>query len=304
MANQNGTDYIPSPGMHYALEGARKLRQPLLLTGEPGTGKTLSAKWALKYLQEKYGNFHPEVLIFNTKTSSAANDLFYQYDALAHFQAANLHKKESEAEDFIELRALGKAIAMSGPKAEYAKLFKKGEMPEKPLSTVVLIDEIDKAPRDFTNDILDEIDNQRFFLRERGLLFEKGAEAEIVVIMTSNSEKNLPDAFLRRCAFFHIDFPKGERLRKIVEANIGGVKPATEAAFSQLMEFFEEVRKNSVRKKPATAELIGWLKLLELNDYFKKNETERRDMLEYNLSFLVKTREDLEAIRKIKGFAE
>ncbi len=291
--------YIAPEALKFALEGAMHLGQPLLLTGEPGTGKTQSAYWVLQYLQEKKGGFYPEVLAFHTKTSSSATDLFYRYDALSHFQSANLRKEERSTEDFISLQALGKAIAMSNPRPEYRALFDGDEsMPDKPLSTVVLIDEIDKAPRDFTNDILDEIDNKRFFLKELGLSFEKGEEADIVVIMTSNSEKNLPDAFLRRCAFFHIDFPKGDALRQIVEANIGRISPETKEAYDDLLKYFEQVREASVRKKPATAELIGWLRLLELDDYFSKSKEGQRKLLEYNLSFLVKTREDLEAVRK------
>lgn len=294
-------EYIPPKALEYALEGVVKLKQPLLLTGEPGTGKTISAKWALEHLQNQYGDFHPEVLVFNTKTTSKASDLFYQYDALAHFQSANLHKEETKAVDFINLRAFGKAIAMSNPKSRNQNLLDDAYS-DKPKNVVVLIDEIDKAPRDFTNDILDEIDNQRFFLRELGWNFEKGDDTNIVVIMTSNSEKNLPDAFLRRCAFFHIDFPKGDQLRKIVEANMGVIQPSTSTAFDELLDYFENVRKGSVRKKPATAELIGWLRLLELNDYFTKSKDEQRELLEYNLSFLVKTKEDLEGIRKLMGY--
>jgi len=262
MSKKDDSTYIAPSALKYALDGAIRLGQPLLLTGEPGTGKTKSAEWALDYLQKKTGGFYPEVLVFNTKTTSAATDLFYQYDALGHFQAANLRSSDASTSKYVTLRALGRAIAMSHPKPEYRGLFGADSMPEKPLNTVVLIDEIDKAPRDFTNDILDEIDNRRFFLRELDLHFEKGA-GDIVVIMTSNSEKNLPDAFLRRCAFFHIDFPKGEELRRIVEANIGGIRAETRTAFDELLDYFEEVRRNSVRKKPATAELIAYTELFK-----------------------------------------
>lgn len=292
-------DYVLPPGLQYALEGAMALNQPLLLTGEPGTGKTTLAEWAVWHLNQRNGgDFHPVPLRFDTKTTSTARDLFYTYDALAHFQAANLQGKGQTTKDFVELQALGKAIAFSDPRPEFGEWFNT-ELPEKPKSTVVLIDEVDKAPRDFTNDILDEIENRRFFLREQNEWLEQGKEADIVVIMTSNSEKNLPDPFLRRCAFFHIEFPKEERLRAIVERHLGEITPETKQTYDELFAFFDRLRDNAVRKKPATAELIGWLRLLNMHGYFDKKPAEQKEMLLHNLSFLVKTQEDRAAALKL-----
>lgn len=292
-------EYVLPAGLQYALEGAMALNQPLLLTGEPGTGKTTLAEWAVWHLnQQNGGAFHPEPLRFDTKTTSTARDLFYTYDALAHFQAANLQGKGQSTRDFIKLQALGKAIAFSDPKPEYQEWFKT-DLPDQPRSAVVLIDEVDKAPRDFTNDILDEIENRRFFLREQNQWLRQGPDADIVVIMTSNSEKNLPDPFLRRCAFFHIEFPEGERLRAIVERHLGKITAETEQTYAELFRFFDQLRNNSVRKKPATAELIGWLRLLNLHGYFTKKPAEQKQLLLYNLSFLVKTQEDRAAALKL-----
>jgi len=298
-------NYIVSPGLQYALEGAVELGQPLLLTGEPGTGKTTFARdFALPYLNKHYGgNFHPEVLKFNTKTTSTARDLFYTYDSLSHFQSVNLRGDERRpVADFIELQALGKAIAMSNPLPAYNEKCRI-DLPKKPLNTVVLIDEVDKAPRDFTNDILDEIDNYRFQIREQdNFLIEKGKGARIVVIMTSNSEKNLPDAFLRRCVFHHIEFPKKDDplLRDRVKNHLGAViTPETEAVYNDLFKFFYDARDKAVRKKPATAELIAWLKMLGLKKYPELNEADQRQMLLHNLSFLVKTEDDLKAVKKL-----
>jgi MoxR-like ATPase len=299
-------DYIIEDALKYALDGAVSLEQPLLLTGEPGTGKTSLAAWAVQYLNKKFGNtFDEELLRFDTKTTSAARDLFYTYDALSHFQSANVLKDGRTTANFIELQALGLAIAMSNPNPEeYPKKFRANIKPGARKNTVVLIDEVDKAPRDFTNDILDEIDKKRFRIREQdNYPVVKGDDAKIVVILTSNSEKNLPDAFLRRCAFCHIEFPKRDdpRLRKIVELHLKGITTETEAAYKVLENYFFEVRDKAVRKKPATAELIGWLKLLNINDYFteKTSNDQRKKLIEHNLSFLVKTQEDLEAVKKI-----
>lgn len=300
--------YIASPAQQYALEAALEMNQPLLITGEPGTGKTEMADWALDYLNKKTGNtYWPEVLRFNTKTISKATDLFYTYDALSHFQAANLRGGQTASvEQFISLNAFGKAVAYSDPaRTEFAEKFKLA-LPPKPMNSVVLIDEVDKAPRDFTNDLLDEILNYRFAIREiPDFMAQKAPDSRIVVILTSNSEKNLPDAFLRRCAFFHIEFPKGKLLRDIVELHLGAITPETKQGYDRLLAFFERAREKSVRKAPATAELVAWLRILGLKGYLTNTNTdERRRLLEQNLMFLVKTRDDLEAVSELLKNAE
>jgi MoxR-like ATPase len=294
--------YQAPPGLQYAIEGALALDQPLLLTGEPGTGKTTLADYAVHYLRGENDDFYPLPLQFHTKTSSRASDLFYTYDALSHFQAANLRDgKTADTANYITLQALGQAIAMSRGKQDSAVPFL-ASLPDRYRSSVVLIDEVDKAPRDFTNDILDEIERYRFRIRElsENNTFEKKPDAKILVILTSNSEKNLPEAFLRRCAFYHIGFPDKDSLRKIVQSHIGQISDAASTAYDELIGFFLDARENAVRKKPATAELIAWLRLLGMREYFTKNKEEQKQLLLHNLSFLVKTQEDLEAIRKLK----
>lgn len=299
--------FITPEGLEAALRGAKALGQPLLLTGEPGTGKTTVADWANWLLRQSDPTYHDEPLRFITKTTSYATDLFYTYDALAHFQAVNLKLEERSTADFIELQALGKAIALSNPKQDYLKkcqirLRDEDEqplvmIPEKGQNFVVLIDEVDKAPRDFTNNILDEILNFRFRIREQGnYQIQKAKTQEIVIVLTSNSEKGLPEAFLRRCAFFHIDFPKRAELEKIVAVHFG--RPP--AAAKEALDFFEEVREKNLRKKPATAELLGWLQILEMSSFSGnwKNPENKKRLLE-NLAFLVKTQEDLEVVKKI-----
>ena len=296
--------YIIHEALQNAYEVAVELGQPLLLTGEPGTGKTLLASRVAFDLSQKEGSqFDPRVLEFNTKTTSTARDLFYTYDAISHFQTANIRRQSNEAApetaDFIELQALGKAIAFSNPKASDQAFFST-KLPAKAQSSVVLIDEIDKAPRDFTNDILMEIDKFSFGIKEQNNhQLHKSAQQQIAVIMTSNSEKNLPDAFLRRCVFYHIPFPSDDILTKIVKSQLGEGTKYTDDALDAIIATFNEVRANAVRKKPATAELLSWIRILELRDYLEADEKAKKKIMRQNLSVLVKTQEDWKVIHRM-----
>ncbi|MEK7258033.1 MAG: MoxR family ATPase, partial [Bacteroidota bacterium] len=207
--------------------------------------------------------------------------------------------KSLRTADFIELQALGKAIALTNPAAVDASKFCT-PLPATPQSSVVLVDEIDKAPRDFTNDILDEIENYRFAIKEQdGYLVEKSPDRQILVLMTSNSEKNLPDPFLRRCVFYHIPFPSPELLREIVKTQLGESTTFTGKWLDELIEKFQTVRRRAVRKPPATAELIAWLRILELQKFMEQSEQRQRQQMLDNLAILVKTKEDLEAVRGV-----
>ena len=127
----------------------------------------------------------------------------------------------------------------------------------------MLIDEIDKAPRDFPNDILNEIEHLTFTVRETGQSFTAGPEYRPILVLTSNSEKNLPDAFLRRCIFYHISFPSRERLREIVTRRLGLDSRLTPQVLEHALDHFEEIRSLSLAKKPATAECLAWLRVLQ-----------------------------------------
>ncbi len=297
--------YVLDEELKNAVEVAIALNQPILLTGEPGTGKTrLADKVAHELAKDpSQARFHNKPLAFFTKTTSAARDLFYTYDALGHFQAANIKREEThkipKTADFIDLQALGLAIAKSNP-ANLDRSKFKTLVGEESSSSVVLIDEIDKAPRDFTNDLLNEIERYEFFLKEEdNYPIRRGEEQRIVVIMTSNSEKNLPDAFLRRCVFYHIPFPTPEKLLQIAKAQLGESSPFTDQLLKDLIGRFGEVRAKAMRKPPATAELIGWLRILELQGILEGDAKKQQKALRDNLSILVKTKEDMDAVKAI-----
>ena len=297
--------YILDPALQQAVEIAIALEQPLLLTGEPGTGKTrLAYKIAHDLARADNGlDFAPEPLVFHTKTTAAARDLFYTYDALGHFQAANIKREDGKdaptTADFIELQALGKAIALTNV-AGIDRSQVRTALPDQPRSSVVLIDEVDKAPRDLPNDILNEIERYEFQLFEQdGYRVQRAPGRRIVTVMTSNSEKNLPDAFLRRCVFYHIPFPDANQLFAIAKAHLGEGTNYTDQALRELIEHFEKVRRQAVRKPPATAELLAWLRMLGMHELGSAAEAKRRARLKDYLSILVKTKEDLEAVRSL-----
>lgn len=305
----NTKNYLLSKEIVSAVTAAIRLGQPLFITGEPGTGKTqLAYKIADHFqLKDEEGEIRP--LIFNTKTTSTARDLFYMYDAVRHFRDANRKDLgESDIMDYIELQALGRAIAYTNP-ADAAKV---GVKIDAPRNSVVLIDEIDKAPTDFPNDILYELENMAFEIKEKpGTRIKAGVDHRPIVIMTSNSEKSLPDAFLRRCVFLHIDFPKRDLLLEIVRSKLaperesqeGQKKEEMEAKYKALVDHFVEIREIVKKKKPATAELIGWVRMLEMEQFlegdlnFKQLVAEQRQILGLSYSILAKNKDDLSILK-------
>ncbi len=275
---RNVTDpkgYIASEELADAVNVALALEQPLLLTGEPGTGKTRLAGSIAHQLGVELHEFH-------TKSQSVARDLFYSYESLRHFHDAQLKDKveaKLKVGDYVELQALGKAIANSDREG-----------------SVVLIDEIDKAPRDFPNDVLNEIEQVRFTVKETKEKYEvKNRENRPIVVITSNSEKNLPDAFLRRCVFYHIPFPKKDLLMQIVNSRLTLNDSFKENMLEAAVDHFEYIRKNKgLRKKPATAELLAWIHVLDKLEIDMQN----KEKLRKTYSILAKNADDFRRIMK------
>lgn len=306
--------YLAGKGLRAAVNVAIMLGQPLLVTGEPGTGKTRLAD----SIAFEFGDL--PLLKFHTKSTSTARDLFYHYDALGHFRDVQLETRMNaaaadtppapgagrSAAPYITYNALGLAIlltlAADDPRRETVNPNIEEDWGQTGgTRSVVLIDEIDKAPRDFPNDILNEIEDMEFEVRELDAPpFKAVKELRPIVVLTSNSEKNLPEAFLRRCVFYHIEFPRLRALRRIVERRLG---PAPDDIPPDLREHalrhFQRIRDLKLKKVPATAELLAWVGVLERMglDPSPPNPTPQQERaLIYTYSILAKSKADIDTI--------
>lgn len=294
LRNPNG--YRAGQDLARAINVALALDMPLLVTGEPGTGKTQLAYRMAAELGLG------AVLRFDTKSFSQATDLFYQFDSIRQFAQSQLNAAARtplpEAREFLRIQALGGAILRTLDPAEVAR--RVGPLPghDKPIRTLVLIDEVDKAPRDFPNDLLNQIENLEFKVHELGEHFKADRDFAPVIVITSNSEKQLPEPFLRRCVYHHIEFPRDKaELEAILGARLSRME-LEGGAFDELIKWFFKLREDmSLTKKPSTSELLDWMRVLSRAGLDRtRSINQQRAILKTCIGSLLKTREDVERI--------
>jgi len=241
MKFQGSEQYVATPDLMLAVNAAIALKRPLLIKGEPGTGKTMLA-------EEVAAALKLPLLQWHIKSTTKAQQGLYEYDAVSRLRDSQIADADSAARvrdirNYIVKGTLWQAFASEQPCA-------------------LLIDEIDKADIEFPNDLLRELDRMEFYVYETREMVK--AVHRPLVFITSNNEKELPDAFLRRCFFHYIKFPEAETMRRIVEVHFPGLKKELLAA--ALKSFYDVRGLPGLKKKPSTSELLDWLKLLVAED--------------------------------------
>jgi MoxR-like ATPase len=237
MRFEGTNSYVATPDLMLAVNAAITLQRPLLIKGEPGTGKTMLA-------EEVAGALGVPLLQWHIKSTTKAQQGLYEYDAVSRLRDSQLgDEKVKDISNYIVKGVLWQAFEQGKP-------------------SVILIDEVDKADIEFPNDLLRELDRMEFHVYETRQTIR--AAVRPIVIITSNNEKELPDAFLRRCFFHYIRFPDDATMRAIVEVHFPGIKPRL---VSEALKTFYEIRDTpGLKKKPSTSELLDWLKLLLVDD--------------------------------------
>jgi MoxR-like ATPase len=237
MRFEGSSGYVATADLMLAVNAAITLQRPLLIKGEPGTGKTMLAQEVAQALGLPLVEWH-------IKSTTKAQQGLYEYDAVSRLRDSQLGEaRVHDIANYIVRGVLWQAFAAQTP-------------------TVVLIDEIDKADIEFPNDLLRELDRMEFYVYETRELVR--AQQRPIVFITSNNEKELPDAFLRRCFFHYIRFPDRETMQKIVDVHFPGLK---KALLREALEVFFELREiPGLKKKPSTSELLDWIKLLVAED--------------------------------------
>ena len=264
--------YIATDELIEAVNASITLEKPLLIKGEPGTGKTkLAEEIALK--------FNTDLIKWNVKSTTKAHQGLYEYDAVSRLRDSQLgDDKVNDVANYIKKGVLWNSFVSK----------------KRP---VLLIDEIDKADIEFPNDLLQELDTMEFFVYETGEFIK--AKQRPIVIITSNNEKDLPDAFLRRCFFHYINFPDINTLEQIVRVHFPDIKKnLVNASINSFLSVRDTV---GIKKKPSTSELLDWLKLIladdiEAQDLVKKNN---KNILPPLYGALLKNEADVELFQKI-----
>lgn len=269
MQFRSTSNYIVADELALAVQAAVTLEKPLLLKGEPGTGKT-------KLAEELATSLGVPLLRWQIKSTSKAQQGLYEYDAVSRLRDSQLGSdKVHDIANYIKPGKLWQAFTAA----------------ERP---VLLIDEIDKADIEFPNDLLHELDQMEFHVYETGE--QISAKHRPIVVITSNNEKELPDAFLRRCFFHYISFPDPETLAKIVHVHHPDIQ---RDLLQTALEVFFDVRKlPNIKKKPSTSELIDWLKLLLVEDISGQELKESKGLMPM-FGALLKNEQDVQLVEKL-----
>jgi len=272
MKFEGSDQYIATPDLTLAVNAAMTLKRPLLVKGEPGTGKTMLAEEAAKALGL-------ELLEWHIKSTTKAQQGLYEYDAVSRLRDSQLgDERVRDIHNYIVKGTLWRAFETDQPVA-------------------LLIDEIDKADIEFPNDLLRELDRMEFHVYETRQTIK--AKHRPLVIITSNNEKELPDAFLRRCFFHYIKFPEPDTMRQIVDVHYPGLKK--ELISAALKSFYDVRNLPGLKKKPSTSELLDWLKLLVAEDIPAEALTSKDEkvVLPPLVGALLKNEQDLTLFEKL-----
>ena len=260
-------DYVVTKELMNAVNVSIALQKPLLIKGEPGTGKTMLAESISKALDM-------DLIIWGIKSTTKAQEGLYVYDTVQRLYDSQF--REGNVSDI----------------KQYIKLGKLGEAFTSDKQVVLLIDEIDKADLEFPNDLLWELDKMEFYINETKETIK--TKHRPIVIITSNAEKELPDAFLRRCIFHYIEFPDAEKMEEIINVHFGNID---QKLCQKALEAFYEIRKmDEIQKKPSTSELLDWIQALMISGVDIENLSSEMPFV----GVLLKKNQDIDVMHEIK----